>query len=328
MIERGGEVELIAGPCSITNENTNQILSMAQITVKNLKGKSQLALWGTRVVGLKSRTGFNSEGIGMGIDFGAVMQNIMILSQGNRNQELIVPPSVEVAKTIAQQTGLAICTEIVAPYAQVSVLEREMKNRKMLLWNPAVEQLGWSLIPIAVAAQRNNWDVGIKNGKWLGCHLADAHNPESNEQTDLEKTWTGLASYVQNTGVPLENIAFIHRGVTVPDRENFRNAPVHEVARRTKRTTRGAKLYFDPSHSFGPNMRDHILQGTINALLMTDGNDWLYNGALIEAGDSPTDTNQHITLGELESLAREISRYRNLVTPKQSTNVFCYNAQT
>jgi hypothetical protein len=47
-------------------------------------------------------------------------------------------------------------------------------------------------------------------------------------------------------------------------------------------------------------------------MLMKDGNNWLYDGALIEVGTSTTDTDQHISIDEMQALAQELAKYREL----------------
>ena len=44
--------------------------------------------------------------------------------------------------------------------------------------------------------------------------------------------------------------------------------------------------------------------------------EYLYDGILVEAGTSVTDTLQHITLKELEYMLDELARFRDLVAPK------------
>lgn len=299
-IERGG-LEIIAGPCSITSENLREIYQIAGITVTNLRGESQRAVFGTRVVGLKSRTSLDSSGDGMGIDYRYVMENMLILEEGGRGSDLLTPPSVDMSQRIAEDTDMMVATEVMLPNIQVPVYERKIPPGKLLLWNPSVDQLGWHLVPMARAAARNDWQVGIKNGKWQ----------------DMERTWTGLAKYVSESGLPKENLVLIHRGVDIPNKGNYRNYPVHDIAHRAKHTT-GARLYFDPSHSFGPELRDHIVDRTIEAMLLEDGNDWLYDGVLIEVGTSQTDTDQHITIDELDAIVHALAPVREIKSPTRT----------
>ena len=58
-------------------------------------------------------------------------------------------------------------------------------------------------------------------------------------------------------------------------------------------------------------MRDHIVEGTIEAMKMKDEDEnFLYDGILIEVGDSVTDTYQHITVQELKDMVTELSKFR------------------
>ena len=80
---------------------------------------------------------------------------------------------------------------------------------------------------------------------------------------------------------------------------------------------KGFQVFFDPSHSFGPLLKNEIVQGTIKAMKMktNDGKN-IYDGVLIEVGTSVTDTEQHITLNELQELCTQLSEFRELVSPK------------
>ena len=104
----------------------------------------------------------------------------------------------------------------------------------------------------------------------------------------------------------------IQRGVDDAEKGDFRNLPIHQCAKRVKQAT-GYGMLFDPSHSFGPKLRDKIVEGTIEAMKMKidDGN-WLYDGILVEVGTSTTDTEQHITISELSNLIDEISKFREI----------------
>jgi hypothetical protein len=122
----------------------------------------------------------------------------------------------------------------------------------------------------------------------------------------------GLTTYAKSVGA---RVTFIHRGVEVPERGDYRSAPVHNVVRQLKRALPDAGRYFDPSHSLGPRLRDKIVEETIKALLMTEGNDFLYTGLLIEAGTSTTDSGQHVTHPELKHILHEVGKYRVLQGP-------------
>jgi 3-deoxy-D-arabino-heptulosonate 7-phosphate (DAHP) synthase len=49
--------------------------------------------------------------------------------------------------------------------------------------------------------------------------------------------------------------------------------------------------------------------------MMIDEENYLHDGVLIEVGKSKTDTKQHITIEELNSLCQQISEFRELVAP-------------
>ena len=104
----------------------------------------------------------------------------------------------------------------------------------------------------------------------------------------------------------------IQRGVDDAEKGEFRSFPIHNCAKRVKIAT-GYNMMFDPSHSFGPKMRDKIVDGTIEAMKMKLGNgELLYDGALIEVGTSTTDTEQHITINELSNIIDEVSKFREI----------------
>ncbi|MBP9691472.1 hypothetical protein KBD81_05340, partial [Candidatus Woesebacteria bacterium] len=141
-------------------------------------------------------------------------------------------------------------------------------------------------------------------------HTAD--HEEYMGKTTMEKTWSGLVKYI---GEHEGDIVLIHRGVDVPGKGDFRSAVVHTIARRVKEAT-GAKLFFDPSHSYGPKLRSHIVGAVVEAMRMkTPSGAYLYEGALIETGTSSTDTEQHITVQELRELVSVLATFRELVAP-------------
>jgi hypothetical protein len=182
----------------------------------------------------------------------------------------------------------------------------------MLPWNPAVNQLGWPLHEMAAIAKQNDWFIGIKNGKWLGDSLANAESLKHTGGTALEKVWNGLGSFTQMSD---ENVFMIQRGIEATVRGDFRSVPIHQTAKRVRMLSK-RNILFDPSHSLGPKMRMHIVSATIDAMQikMQDGS-FLYDGALIEVGTSLTDTDQHISLQDLQDLCDEIAKFRNLVAP-------------
>jgi 3-deoxy-D-arabino-heptulosonate 7-phosphate (DAHP) synthase len=300
------KVTIIAGPCSIDENNISEIMQIADIEVQGNK-----AIYGTRVVGLKSRTSMNWQGEGMGIDFEAVMKNYEILLEGRTSNDFVELPSVNMAIEILGKTNMLIASEIVASSVQMPSYIGKIPAKMFLPWNPAVDQLGWNIHEIAMYVKKHDWNIGLKNGKWIGDDYYKSNSDNYEGQTPLEKTWAGLSDFV---GKISGEIIMIHRGVDIPEKGDYRNATVHEIAKRVKIAT-GNKMYFDPSHSYGPKMREDIVEETLKSLqIKINDTDYLYDGILVEAGTSTTDTQQHITLAELEYLANMVEESRGLVT--------------
>ncbi|KKS76474.1 hypothetical protein A3J20_05075 [Candidatus Gottesmanbacteria bacterium RIFCSPLOWO2_02_FULL_42_29] len=303
-------VSLIAGPCSIDPENVHQIYQMADIRIRNKKGDWVPALAGARIVGLKSRTEFNATGDGMGIDF-------QILDGFITNKNIgETPPSVLMAKEFIKETGMGTAAEVMIPEAQMYYYEQNLSKGKFFPWTPAVSALGWPARQIGITAARNDWTVGLKNPKWLGQSLDDIEKGKCQTMSSMEKTWRGLANFASSAGA---EIAFVHRGVDIDGKGKMRNALVHEIVRSLARTAPQTGRYFDPSHSYGPDMQDCIVAETIRTMKMRvngDNGPYLYTGILVEVGDSTTDTKQHISVSDLQNLAREISQFRPFIVPK------------
>lgn len=310
---KNNQLTVIAGPCSIDENNIKEVYEISKIEVKNKKGETQRAIAGTRIVGIKSRTELSPTGEGMGIDYPIFKANTDLLINGGCIRELKVPPSVEIAEQVYKDTNMLIATEIMSPLVQLPQYAKRIPKRKLMPWNPAVEQLGWPIAQTADFCKTNGWHIGIKNGKWVGDHIQNANTQDYDGQTTMEKTWSGLTKYVGDID---GDIVLIHRGVDVPDKGQYRNTPVHNLAQRVKKAT-GAKLYFDPSHAFGPKMRQHITYAVIDAMkIMASKNEYLYDGILIETGTSQTDTEQHITVNELKILVEDIATFRDLTNPE------------
>jgi len=67
----------------------------------------------------------------------------------------------------------------------------------------------------------------------------------------------------------------------------------------------------------GPKLQDKIVDGTLDAMrMMFSEDEYLYDGILIEAGSSKTDSGQHITHIELQRLVNELSKFRNITAPE------------
>lgn len=291
---------IIAGPCSIDQENKKEALMLSQIIVTNQSKQKQKAIFGCRIVGLKSRTSINPTGKDMGIDFPVFMENMDKLLSGKSSKTLQNPPSVTIADEVIKQTNMLVATEIMSPFVQLPVFEKPIFNNKLLIWNPAVNQLGWPILKMGKFAQRNNWYVGLKNGKWV----------------NMEKPWLGLADYTGLINTQQhDRLILIHRGVDTENKGDFRSLPVHEIA-KTAKIKSNAKMFFDPSHTYGPKLRNKIVEETIEIMKMKiNDQEYLYDGILIETGTSTTDSEQHITLNELQTLCDRLAVFRDLVAP-------------
>ncbi len=306
------DLEIIAGPCSITPENTEEVINeIAKITTPD----GNRAILGTRVVGLKSRTELNLSGEGMGIDSQAIQQAMQLPIEERMKVKI---PSVELAEKIVRETGMVINTEIMIPHIQLPYWEqKELLQGKLMIWNPAVNQLGWNLYEMGEFAQKNDWNVGIKHGKFLGKDpLEVANHPEYQGETSLEKVLIGLTTYVPEMR---EDLIIIHRGVDVPGRGDYRNAITHEIMKRIKnKIPKSNRLYFDPTHSIGPVMRHKIIEEIMKSMKMKmDDGDFLYDGILMEAGSSsPVDLGEHVTIDELKQLVKDLSKFRKLRSPE------------
>ncbi|MBP9759439.1 hypothetical protein KBD45_07130 [Candidatus Dojkabacteria bacterium] len=296
------KLRIIAGPCSVDEKNIEEIYQIAEMTINGNK-----SIWGTRVVGLKSRTALDINGNGMGIDFKAFEKNMDILNEGGNFNDFEMLPSVEIAKRILDDTGLLIASEVMNPSIQMPMYDGHFDG-KLLPWNPAVDQLGWPIMQVARFAKLHSWSIGVKNGKWIGEAKEIADSEDFNGETSMEKTWAGLTTFAKGA----KEVVLIHRGVDVPEKGDYRNIPVHNIAKRTKIKS-NASLFFDPSHSFGPKMKENIVEATIEAMkLKIDEETFLYDGILVEAGTSQTDTEQHITLIELRDMVEKLSEFREI----------------
>ena len=61
-------------------------------------------------------------------------------------------------------------------------------------------------------------------------------------------------------------------------------------------------------------MREKILPATLKAMkIKISENEFLYDGILIEAGTSKTDSEQHISIKELKELVKELSKFRKIL---------------
>jgi hypothetical protein len=310
------EVTLIAGPCSISEKNIGEVYTLSEMEVKNSLGETQRAVTGVRIVGVKSRTSYTEKEGAMGIDREVFVNNMRSYAQGGGIKDMKMLPSIQMSDEFIRKTGMIVATEIVAPLIQVPLCDKVLKDHELLLWTPAVLQIGWNLMEMYECSKSNAWKLGIKNPKWVG--------KESDGQNSMEKTWLGIGTYVPQ----IQDIIYIHRGVDVAESAPYRNLPVHESAKKVKKLS-GKQMYFDPSHTFGPKMKDKIVEGTLDAMRMKLSDDeYLYDGILIEAGTSQTDTEQHITHAELQDLINKLAKFRDIVPPKEHKKVVTNTASS
>src|SRR5690349_12714784 len=88
-------IQIIAGPCSIDDQNIAEVYQIAGMEVSDGQGGRQRANVGTRVVGLKSRTDLDLTGKGMGLDAAVIFnRNPSNESSEQSNNHEQVPPSV------------------------------------------------------------------------------------------------------------------------------------------------------------------------------------------------------------------------------------------
>lgn len=303
------EVKIFAGPDSLDDYNLDEVYRMAEI-----KTDAKPALYGARTVGLKSRTNFDRENTDkgfMGFDFEAIMQNFNIFGHGGNAEDLVPLPTVEMAEKLYKDTGLIPSSEIMLPAIQLACIKKSFASDPFLVWNSAVDQLGWHIRQMAGFAEEHGWMVGLKNGKWLGEEYKRAENPDFAGKTSIETVWDGLVNYASIA----DEVALIQRGCDLPAKGEYRNLPIHYTALRTKKRhqDKNVTLYFDPSHSLGPKMRDQIVDKTVEAMQMKmDDDQYLYDGLLIEVGTAKCDTHQHISVQELQELVDRIADFRVL----------------
>lgn len=303
-------LKIVAGPDSIDRNNLEEIYEISEIKFNHKK-----AIYGTRTVGLKSRTEFdpkNSPEGFMGCDFEVIMRNFDIFGLGGTVDDLSPLPSVDMASQIYRDTGMLCSSEIMLPAIQLACIAKSFKFKPFLVWNPAVDQLGWHIRQMAGFAQEYGWIVGLKNGKWLGEDYEKAESLEFHGLTSIEKVWDGLLTYASIAPKTI----LIQRGCDLPRKGEYRNLPIHHTALRTKLRNKhkNVELFFDPSHAFGPKLRDKIVNLTVEAMKMKiSETEYLYDGILIEVGTAQCDTHQHISVQELRQLVDRLGEFRELI---------------
>ena len=310
---KNSELKIVAGPDSIDDYNLQEIYEIAEI-----KAFDKPAIFGCRTVGLKSRTGFdsdNSEKGFMGFDFEVIMKNFDILSKGGTIADFEPLPSIIMAEEVYDKTKMLCSSEIMLPEMQLACIAKSFKDKPFMIWNPAVDQLGWHIKQMGIYAKNNGWTVGLKNGKWLGEDYQKAESKDFEGKTSIQTTWEGLTQYAEDAP---ERI-LIQRGCDLPNKGNYRNLPIHQTALKTKMSlkSQNINLFFDPSHVLGSKMRDQIVQETVEAMKMKiNESEYLYDGILIEVGTAKCDTLQHITVLELQDLVQKLSEFRTFTQRK------------
>lgn len=312
---KNSELRIFAGPDSLDDFNIDEVYQIAE-----MKANGKQAVYGARTVGLKSRTNFdkvNSEAGFMGYDFDAIMKNFDIFGKGGNADDLTPLPTVQMAEKLYKDTGLIPSTEIMLPAIQLACIKKSFADAPFMVWNSAVDQLGWHIRQMAGFAQEHGWMVGLKNGKWLGEEYSIAEAEDYTGKVSIETVWDGLIDYSSRA----PETVLIQRGCDLPAKGNFRNLPIHQTAKRTKvrHADKNMKLFFDPSHSLGPKMRDQMVEETVKAMKMKiDEETFLYDGILIEVGTAKCDTLQHITVAECQQMIDELADFRDLAgAPKK-----------
>lgn len=311
------DIKIFAGPDSLDDYNIEEVYRIAE-----LEANGTPAIYGARTVGLKSRTNFdrqNTDAGFMGYDFEAIMQNFNIFGHGGNADDLVPLPTVEMAEKLYKETGLIASSEIMLPAIQLACIKKSFANDPFLVWNSAVDQLGWHVRQMAGFAEEHGWTVGLKNGKWLGEEYEVSESEGFTGKTSIETVWDGLVNY----SLLAPETILIQRGCDLPAKGEYRNLPIHQAAKRTKlrHLDKNVQLYFDPSHSLGPKMRDQIVDKTVEAMQMKLNEDqYLYDGILIEVGTAKCDTHQHISVAELAELVDRLSEFRKLAGRREKVN--------
>jgi hypothetical protein len=305
-------LRIIAGPDGLDDKNLDECYKLAEFKIRD-----QNVLYGLRTVGLKSRTSPNVSFLGYDQD--QITQNFDILGYGGNRNDLVQLPSVQFAKKIYQKYNIQCASEIMLPDIQLCCIAREFESLPFMIWNPAVDQLGWHIRQMSGFAKEYGWSIGIKNPKWLGEKYSIVENQFYNSETSLEKAWSGLLDWAELA----PEIILIQRGCDIEDKGDYRNLPIYFTAERIKKKRKNVKLYFDPSHSLGPLLREHIIEETVKAcnrvIFNSQGQlEYAIDGILLEVGTAQCDTDQHLTVEEFYRLCHLLAETRELDSLPQS----------
>lgn len=306
------QIAVIAGPCSISGPHYPEMYAIQNEFFAKLKND----VTGFRVVGYKSRTAPDKEGIleklygysndellnlrrinpdlnanaknYYGLDVCEVMVSQRMIFAGTPigSKDLPNLPSVMRARDFQKKyPHLLIATEIIEPFVQIPQLKRHLRPGSVLAWTPANDVLGPSKTIYRDLMVEENF-VAIKNPKWLGIDPALVTEENILSLSGI-KTMLGCMQWA-NTNI------MIHRGFELEEKEGHRAKPVHEVFDYLKKRVPELSILFDPSHSFGPNYQPEIKKQSVKAVEKHG-----YHGLLIEASTATTDAAQHVSTDEM-----------------------------
>lgn len=236
---------LIAGPCSAESEN--QLLTIAK-AIEGTADVFRAGVW-------KPRTKPNSfEGIGK--------------------------EALTWLKTVQQETGMKVCTEV----ATAKHVELCLESGVDMLWIGARTTVNpFYVQEIAQALKGVDVTVMVKNPL----------HPELS-------LWMGAIERLMMVGV--KDIAAIHRGFFTLEQSVFRNEPKWELAIKLKRMHPDLAIICDPSHISGsPTMIKEVSQTAMDLNM---------DGLMIETHFNPkialSDAQQQITPDQLNHLIQSL----------------------
>ena len=236
---------LIAGPCSAESEN--QLLTIAK-AVEGTADVFRAGVW-------KPRTKPNSfEGIGK--------------------------DALSWLKTVQQETGMKVCTEV----ATAKHVELCLESAVDMLWIGARTTVNpFYVQEIAEALKGVDIPVFVKN----------PIHPELG-------LWLGAFERLNKVGV--KQLAAIHRGFYSYEKSVFRNDPKWELPIKLRKEVRDLPIICDPSHIAGKaTLIEDIAQTAMDINL---------DGLMIETHNNPavalSDAEQQITPEELKNIMQNL----------------------
>ena len=247
-----GQPIVIAGPCSAETEE--QVLRTAR-DLKALEGAGGPVIDCFRAGIWKPRTRPNSfEGVGK--------------------------PGLEWLRTVKEETGLKVCTEV----ANTGHVFQALKHGVDVLWLGARTTVNpFSVQEVADAIEGVDIPVLIKN----------PINPDLN-------LWIGAIERVYKAGVT--RIGVIHRGFSYHGKSNYRNVPRWQLPIELKRRFPELEIICDNSHICG---RRDTLQAVAQKAFDLD-----FDGIMTEVHPTPdaawSDAKQQITPATFGELVRAL----------------------